>query len=66
MFLDKEQIKELEEITSTNYEFNEKGETKNWDIIVSELLVWYKDLLEEYNNYKEYVVDRYERRIDFE
>ena len=61
MFLDKEQIKELEEITSTNYEFNEKGETKNWDIIVSELLVWYKDLLEEYNNYKEYVVDRYER-----
>ena len=61
MYLDKEQIKELEEITSTNYEFNEKGETKNWDIIVSELLVWYKDLLEEYNNYKEYVVDRYER-----
>lgn len=61
MSLDKEQIKRLEEITMTFYNFNDKGETDNWDIIVDDLLRYYDDLEEEYNNYKEYVVDRYER-----
>ena len=53
MRLDKDLIKKLEEITMTDYGFNEKGETDKWDIIVDDLIREYEDLLDEYNNYKE-------------
>lgn len=53
MRLDKDLIKKLEEITVTDYGFNEKGETDKWDIIVDDLIREYEDLLDEYNNYKE-------------
>lgn len=60
MRLDKELIEKLEQITLTDYEFNENGETKNWDVIVDDLIREYEDLLEEYNNYKEREVTRYD------
>lgn len=63
MRLDKELIKKLEEITWTDYQFNENGETENWDIIVDDLLREYDDLLEEYNNYKEREITKYD--IDY-
>ncbi len=59
MKLDEKQIKRLKEITLTDYEFNENGETEYWDSIVNDLLIEYEDLLEEYNNYKEQVLDRF-------
>ena len=59
MRLDKKQIKRLEEITLTKYNFNYLGETDDWDIIVDDLLTEYKDLLDEYNDYKMYIDDNY-------
>lgn len=63
MRLDKDLIKKLEEITITDYGFNENGETDNWDIIVDDLIREYEDLLEEYNNYKEREITKYD--IDY-
>lgn len=63
MRLDKDLIKKLEEITVTDYGFNENGETDNWDIIVDDLIREYEDLLEEYNNYKEREITKYD--IDY-
>ena len=60
MRLDKELIKRLEEITWTDYQFNKNGETENWDVIVEDLLREYDDLLEEYNNYKEREITKYD------
>lgn len=60
MRLDKKLIEELEQITLTDYEFNSEGETKNWDIIVEDLIREYEDLLDEYNDYKEREVTRYD------
>lgn len=60
MRLDKDLIKKLEEITMTDYEFNEDGETNNWDIIVDDLIRYYEDLLDEYNNYKEREITKYD------
>lgn len=60
MRLDKKLIEELEQITLTDYEFTPEGETKNWDIIVEDLIREYEDLLEEYNDYKEREVTRYD------
>lgn len=60
MRLDKNLIKKLEEITMTDYGFNEKGETDNWDIIVDDLIREYEDLLDEYNNYKEREITKYD------
>lgn len=45
----KDLIERLEKITLTDYGFNEKGETDNWDIIVEDLIRGYEGLLEEYN-----------------
>lgn len=59
MYLDKETIKKIEEITMTDYGFNEKGETDKWDILVDDLVRYYEDLFEEYNDYKEKELDRY-------
>ena len=61
MKLSKDLIKKVEEITMTDYYFNDKGETDNWDILVEDLIREYESLLEEYDDYKEYVRDRYER-----
>ncbi len=60
MRLDKDLIKKLEEITVTDYEFNENGETDKWDIIVEDLIRYYEDLLEEYNDYKEREITKYD------
>lgn len=59
MYLDKKQIERIHEITLTDYGFNEKGETDKWDYVVNDLLIEYEDLLEEYNNYKEKILDRF-------
>lgn len=61
MKLSKDLIKKVEEITMTDYYFNDKGETDNWDILVEDLIREYESLLEDYDDYKEYVRDRYER-----
>lgn len=61
MRLSKEVIKKIEILTLTDYGFNEKGETDKWDILVEDLLSYYEDLLEEYNDYKQKVDDNYER-----
>lgn len=61
MKLSKDLIKRVEEITVTDYNFNDKGETDNWDILVEDLIREYESLLEDYDDYKEYVRDRYER-----
>ena len=60
MRLDKELIKKLEEITVTDYAFNENGETENWDIIVDDLIREYEDLKEEFEDYKQKQIDRFE------
>lgn len=60
MRLDKELIKRLEEITMTDYDFNENGETDKWDIIVDDLIREYEDLLDEYNDYKEREITKYD------
>lgn len=59
MYLDKKTIEKIEEITMTDYGFNEKGETDKWDIIVDDLIREYEDLEQEYNDYKEKELDRY-------
>ena len=60
MKLTKKLIEELEQITMTDYNFNENGETENWDVIVEDLIMYYEDLLEEFNDYKEREVTRYD------
>lgn len=60
MRLDKDLIKKLEEITVTDYGFNENGETDNWDIIVDDLIRYYEDLEEEFNDYKEREITKYD------
>ena len=61
MKLTKDLIKKIEEITLTDYGFNEKGETENWDILVEDLLLFYEDLKEEYDDCIERLSDRRER-----
>ena len=60
MRLSKELIKKLEDITVTDYGFNENGETDKWDIIVEDLLKYYDDLENEYNDYKEREITRFD------
>lgn len=60
MRLNKDLIKKLENITLTDYEFTPEGETKNWDIIVEDLITEYEDLQEEYNDYKEREITKYD------
>lgn len=52
-------IEKVEEITVTDYGFNDEGETNNWDILVEDLIREYELLLEEYNDYKEKVLERF-------
>lgn len=59
MILSKNLIEKVEEITVTDYNFNDKGETDNWDILVEDLIREYESLLEEYNDYKEEVLERF-------
>lgn len=59
MKLNEELIKKVEEITRTNYEWH-NGETDNWDILVEDLIKEYEDLLDEYNNYKEREITKYD------
>lgn len=59
MRLSKNLIEKVEEITVTDYNFNDKGETDNWDILVEDLIREYESLLEEYNDYKEEVLERF-------
>lgn len=63
MKLNKELLKKVGEITMTDYGFNENGETENWDILVEDLIREYEDLLEEYTNYKEREITKYD--IDY-
>lgn len=60
MKINKNTIKKIEEITMTDYGFNEKGETNNWDVLVEDLIKYYEDLQEEYNNYKEREITKYD------
>ena len=60
MHLNKETINKIEEITCTDYDFNDKGETDKWDILVEDLLSYYKDLEEEFEDYKQKQIDRFE------
>lgn len=56
MKLSDELIKKVEEITMTKYVFK-NGVTENWDILVEDLVREYESLLEEYNDYKEKMLD---------
>lgn len=60
MRLSKELIKKLEDITVTDYNFTDEGETDRWDIIVEDLLKYYDDLENEYNDYKEREITRFD------
>lgn len=60
MKINKNTIKKIEEITMTDYGFNENGETNNWDVLVEDLIKYYEDLQEEYNNYKEREITKYD------
>lgn len=62
MKLKKELIEKLEAITITDYEFNEDGETDKWDVIVEDLIREYEDLQEEFEDYKQKQIDRFEDR----
>ena len=59
MKLEKKEIERIKQITLTDYDFDENGETENWDAIVEDLLIEYDNLLDEYNDYKEQVLDRF-------
>ena len=61
MKLSKDLIKRIEEITLTDYSFNSEGETDKWDILVEDLLLYYNDLEEEFEDYKAKMEDRYAR-----
>ena len=56
MKLSEELIKKVEEITMTDYGF-ENGKTENGDILVEDLVREYESLLDEYNDYKEKMLD---------
>lgn len=60
MHLSQALIKKVEEITRTDYKFNEKGETDQWDILVEDLIMYYEDLQEEYTDYKERETTKYD------
>lgn len=58
MKLEQKLIDKIEEITLTDYQFKD-GETKNGDLIIDDLVMAYENLLEEFNDFKEYVEDNY-------
>jgi hypothetical protein len=58
MKLEQKLIDKIEEITLTDYQFK-NGETDNGDLIIDDLVMAYEDLLEEFNDFKEYVEDNY-------
>ena len=60
MHLSQALIKKVEEITRTDYKFNEKGETDQWDVLVEDLIMYYEDLQEEYTDYKERETTKYD------
>lgn len=60
MGLSKEMIKKVEEITVTDYDFNENGETEKWDILIEDLIFEYEKLQEEFDDYKQKQIDRFE------
>lgn len=59
MKLEQKLIDKIEEITLTDYQFKD-GETDNGDLIIDDLVMAYEDLLEEFNDYKEYIQDNFE------
>ena len=59
MKLEQKLIDKIEEITLTDYQFKD-GETNNGDLIIDDLVMAYEDLLEEFNDFKEYVEDNYQ------
>ncbi len=58
MKLEQKLIDKIEEITLTDYQFK-NGETNNGDLIIDDLVIAYENLLEEFNDFKEYVEDNY-------
>ncbi len=60
MKLDPKVIKRIEEITLTDYKFNEKGQTDKWDILVEDLIFEYDKLQEEFEDYKQKQIDRFQ------
>lgn len=62
MKFSKKMRKKIEEITLTNYDFNDKGETKHADEIIEDLIWLYEDLQQEFEKYKEYVDENYKER----
>lgn len=61
IWLDKKSIEKVEEITCTDYNFNEDGETDLWDVLVDDLLIQYDNLKDEYDSLLERYQDRYYR-----
>lgn len=59
MKLEQKLIDKIEEITLTDYQFKD-GETNNGDLIIDDLVMAYENLLEEFNDFKEYVEDNFE------
>lgn len=59
MKLNKELIDRIEEITLTDFGFNENGETEYIYSVIEELVMAYDNLLDEYNDYKEHIRDNY-------
>ena len=60
MGLSKEMIKKVEEITLTDYFFDENGKTENWDVLVEDLIREYEDLQDEFEDYKQKQIDKFE------
>lgn len=60
MKISNELIKKIEQITLTDYDFNENGETDKWDILVDDLVREYESLEEEFEDYKQKQIDRFE------
>lgn len=58
MRLSEKEIRRLKEITREEYNFNEKGETEDWENIVYDLIYEFDALEEEYFDYKEKMENR--------
>lgn len=66
MKLSKKLRKKVEELTLTNYNFNENNETKEGDMIIEDLIWLYEDLQDEFKQYKEYVRENYKQKTYIE
>ena len=66
MKLSKKLRKKVEELTLTNYNFNDENETDEGDMIIEDLIWLYEDLQDEFKQYKEYVGENYKQKTYIE